>query len=131
MDAVVTGVESFGLFVQGLELPAEGLVHAESLTDDYYRYDRAAHSLVGHRSGNTFRLGDMVRVAVSRVDLQRRELDFRLAATQGGKRRGGRRPGGRTSSPKSPRPRQNAPKDRGRRREKTTRRGRRKGKRGR
>ena len=29
MTAVVTGVESFGLFVQGIELPAEGLVHVD------------------------------------------------------------------------------------------------------
>ena len=78
MDAVVTGVESFGLFVQGIELPAEGLIHVDSLQDDYYRFDRAAHTLSGHRSGNTFRLGDLLRVAVARVDLERRELDFRL-----------------------------------------------------
>jgi len=78
MEAVVTGVESFGLFVQGVELPAEGLVHADSLTDDYYRFDRASHTLAGHRSGNVFRLGDVLRVAVTRVDLERRELDFRL-----------------------------------------------------
>ena len=38
---MVTGVEDFGLFVQGIELPAEGLVHVASLDDDYYRYDRA------------------------------------------------------------------------------------------
>jgi ribonuclease R len=120
MDAVVTGVESFGLFVQGLALPAEGLVHAESLTDDYYRYDRAAHSLVGHRSGNAFRLGDVVRVAVSRVDLQRRELDFRLAGTPGGKRSGGRRGTDPASSGKSKPPRQGSAKGRGRGRGKPT-----------
>jgi ribonuclease R len=78
MKAVVTGVEEFGLFVQGIELPAEGLVHVTSLADDYYRFDRAAHTLAGHRSGNTFRLGDLVDVAVARVDVDRRELDFRL-----------------------------------------------------
>jgi ribonuclease R len=78
MDAVVTGVESFGLFVQGIELPAEGLVHISSLADDYYQYDRASHTLSGRRPGNTFRLGDVVRVAVAHVDVDRRELDFRL-----------------------------------------------------
>lgn len=78
MDAVITGVESFGLFAQGTKLPAEGLIHVDSLVDDYYQFDRAAHTLSGRRSGNTFRLGDMVRVAVARVDLERRELDFRL-----------------------------------------------------
>ena len=78
MDAVVTGVESFGLFVQGSELPAEGLIHLSSLTDDHYRFDRTTHTLSGYRSGNSYRLGDPVRVAVLRVDLDRRELDFRL-----------------------------------------------------
>jgi ribonuclease R len=80
LEAVVTGVEEFGLFVQGIELPAEGLVHVSSLQDDYYRYDRAAHTLSGNRSGNQFRLGDNVHVAVARVDVDRRELDFRLVS---------------------------------------------------
>ena len=107
MDAVITGVESFGLFVQGLELPAEGLVHVESMVDDYYQFDRATHTLSGHRAGNTFRLGDRVRVVVTRVDLERRELDFRLVqhARMGAEGAGGPRrkasPRSRTSSPRS------------------------------
>ena len=80
MDGVITGVESFGLFVQGLEIPAEGLLHVDALQQDSYSYDRAAHTLSGHRAGNTFRLGDRVRVAVSRVDIDRRELDFHLVS---------------------------------------------------
>ncbi len=78
MDGVVTGVESYGLFVQGVALPAEGLVHIDSMTDDYYRFDRATHSLNGHRVGRQFRLGDLVKVAVARVDMERRQLDLRL-----------------------------------------------------
>jgi ribonuclease R len=78
MDAVVTGVEAFGLFVQGLAIPAEGLVPLDALPDDTYRYDRASHTLSGRRPGQSFRLGDRVRVAVARVDLERRMLDFRL-----------------------------------------------------
>ena len=80
LEAVVTGVEEFGLFVQGVELPAEGLVHVSSLQDDFYRYDRASHTLSGNRSGNRYRLGDNVTVAVARVDVDRRELDFRIVA---------------------------------------------------
>ena len=79
MDAVITGVEEFGFFCQGIELPAEGLVHVETLDDDHYRYDSATHSLAGYRQGNRFRLGDVVRVTVAHVDVDRRELDFRLA----------------------------------------------------
>ncbi len=78
MEAVVTGVESYGLFVQGVALPAEGLVRVETLRDDTYRFDRASHTLAGHRAGNSYRLGDLLRVAVARVDLERREVDFRV-----------------------------------------------------
>ncbi|HEV7221689.1 MAG TPA: ribonuclease R [Pirellulales bacterium] len=78
LDAVVTGVEQFGLFAQGIEMPAEGLIHVSSLSDDYYSFDRATHTLAGRRAGNSFRLGDPVRVVVARVDVDRRELDFRL-----------------------------------------------------
>ena len=78
MDAVVTGVESFGLFVQGLELPAEGLVSLDALPSDVYRYERASHTLTGRRPGHSFRLGDKVRVVVARVDLDRRALTCRL-----------------------------------------------------
>lgn len=80
MDAVVTGVEDFGLFVQGVDLPAEGLIHVSSLQDDYYHYDDRTHTLSGRREGNTFRLGDIVRVEIARVDVDRRELDYRLVS---------------------------------------------------
>jgi ribonuclease R len=102
MDAVVTGVEPFGLFVQGLQLPAEGLVALESLPDDSYRFDRTSHTLIGRRAGNSFRLGDRVRVTVFRVDLERRTLDFRLVEMGGRfRRRGGGapQPPGRKKSP--------------------------------
>jgi ribonuclease R len=78
MEAVVTGVEAFGIFVQGIELPAEGLIPRDSLPGDTYRYDRRRHMLAGHRAGNSFRLGDRVRVVVARIDLQRRSAEFRL-----------------------------------------------------
>ena len=91
MNAVVTGVEPFGLFVQGLEMPAEGLVSLESLPDDSYRFERTSHTLIGRRAGNSFRLGDRVRVTVFRVDLDRRTLDFRLVEVGGRVARAGRR----------------------------------------
>jgi ribonuclease R len=80
LDGVITGVESFGLFITGIEIPAEGFVHISSLTDDFYRFDRAGHVIAGFRSGNAYRLGDAVRVAVAAVDIDTRELDFRLVA---------------------------------------------------
>jgi ribonuclease R len=83
LEGVITGVENFGLFITGTEIPAEGFVHISSLTDDYYRYDRAGHIIAGHRSGNSFRLGDTVRVSVAGVNVDTRELNFRLVARAG------------------------------------------------
>jgi len=101
LEGVVTGVESFGLFVAGTELPAEGFVHITSLADDYYKFDKAGHVLKGFRSGNTYRLGDQVTVAVASVDVERRELDFRLLGKKGGKKASGAR---QASKPKQGKP---------------------------
>jgi ribonuclease R len=78
LDAIITGVEQFGLFAQGIELPAEGFIHIRTLRDDHYHFDRASHTLSGHRSDNQFRLGDLVRVKIALVDVDRRELEFSL-----------------------------------------------------
>ncbi|MCI0492115.1 MAG: RNB domain-containing ribonuclease [Planctomycetes bacterium] len=83
LEGVITGVESFGLFILGKEIPAEGFVHISALTDDFYRYDRAGHVIAGFRSGNSYRLGDTVRVAVAAVNVDARELDFRLLGRAG------------------------------------------------
>ena len=83
MEAVVTGVEPFGLFLQGLDLPAEGLLPLAELPADSYRFDRASHSLAGRRPGQSWRLGDRVRVAVKKVDLDRRSLEFRFVGERG------------------------------------------------
>lgn len=100
MDAVVTGVEDYGLFVQGLKIPAEGLIHISTMAQDRYFYDSRAHTLSGHREGNRFRLGDLVRVEVARVDLDRRQLDFQLVAQGKAKRARSAAPSnGRRSAP--------------------------------
>jgi ribonuclease R len=84
LDGIITGVENFGLFITGIEIPAEGFVHISALTDDFYRFDRAGHVIAGFRGGNSYRLGDTVRVAVAAVDIDARELDFRLLGRVGG-----------------------------------------------
>ncbi|MEO2032385.1 MAG: ribonuclease R [Planctomycetaceae bacterium] len=78
LDAFITGVESFGMFCQGVKIPVEGMVHISALTDDFYTYDPACRTLTGGRKKLQYRLGDAVRVVVTNVDLDRRQLDLRI-----------------------------------------------------
>jgi ribonuclease R len=87
LEAIITGVADYGFFAQAENLPVEGMVHISTLPDDYYYFEEATHSLMGRRSKRRYRLGDKVRVNVVRVDLQRRQLDFRVLGDVAGKRR--------------------------------------------
>lgn len=72
---VVSSVTSFGFFVE-LDNTIEGLVRVESIEDDYYVYNERQYSLVGERTGKTYKLGDVVEVVVARVDIETRKIDF-------------------------------------------------------
>lgn len=81
MHAILTGVETFGMFAQGIEIPVEGLVHIRRLeARENFDYDQKARALIGRSSGTRYRLGDPVTVKVAKVDIDRRELDFELLA---------------------------------------------------
>jgi ribonuclease R len=75
-NGTVSGVKAFGVFVLLDEYFVEGLIHVNALTDDFYRLKEGEHVLIGERSGRRFRLGDPVRVRVSRVDRLERKIDF-------------------------------------------------------
>jgi len=76
---VVSGVTSFGLFVELLESKISGLVHVSQLPNDYYHFDPLRHLLTGQRRGRNFRLGDPIRVQVLRASMEDRKVDLRLA----------------------------------------------------
>lgn len=79
MEMIITGVEEYGFFAMGKQLPAEGLVHIRTLTDDYYHHDPVTHTLTGQSTGKQFRLGDDVRCVIAKVDRLQRQLDLKLA----------------------------------------------------
>ncbi len=79
----VTGVASFGLFIQLENLFVEGMVHVTELGGDYFQYDEARQELRGERTGIRYRLGDRVHVLVSRVDLDARKIEFSLVKSVG------------------------------------------------
>ena len=76
---VITGVTTFGVFVQLDTLFVEGLVHITDLGADYFQYDDARHELRGDRTGKRYQLTDRLTVQVVRVDLESRKIDLRLA----------------------------------------------------
>jgi ribonuclease R len=81
-DGVVTGVTSFGLFVELDESKVSGLVHISQLANDYYHFDAARKLLKGERTGTQFRLGDHVRVQVLRASLEDRKIDFKMVPSR-------------------------------------------------
>jgi ribonuclease R len=80
-DGTVAGVTSFGLFVALDGVYVEGLLHVTELGNDYFNFDKARHEMAGERTGVKYRLGDRLRVKVSRVDLETSRIDFVLADT--------------------------------------------------
>ena len=74
-EGVVSGVTNFGMFV---ELPntIEGLVHIQAMTDDFYRYDEANYQLMGERTKQQFRIGDVVEIKVTGVNIDEKTIDF-------------------------------------------------------
>ncbi len=76
---VISSVTSFGIFVELTDIYIEGLVHISVLPSDYYHFDPLRHEIYGDRTGMRFRLGDVVKVKVVRVDLDQGQIDFMLS----------------------------------------------------
>ncbi len=74
-EGIISGVTSFGFFVE-LKNSVEGLVRVSRMADDYYHFHEDKYALIGERTGKTYRLGDIVKVEVYRVNLDEREIDF-------------------------------------------------------
>jgi len=77
-DGRISGVTAFGFFVTLDAYFVDGLVHVNSLHDDFYRFLEGSYALVGDRGRRRFRLGDRLRVQVARVDKEARHVDFNL-----------------------------------------------------
>lgn len=81
-SGLISGVTSFGLFVELEDVFVDGLVHITNLENDYFHFDPVGHRLTGERTGKVYRLTDRVVVRVVRVDKDERKIDFELVAHQ-------------------------------------------------
>ena len=75
-EGLITGVQSYGFFVEIEDLLVEGLVHVSSLKDDWYEYRSRESCLKGRKNGTSYRLGDRVEVEVKSVDYYRQQIDL-------------------------------------------------------
>ncbi len=76
-EAVISGVASFGFWAETVEHKCEGLVTVASLSDhDDFRHVESDYSLVGRRSGRSFKMGDKVLIKVIAANLDKRQLDY-------------------------------------------------------
>lgn len=76
-DGVISGVTSFGIFVE-LDNTIEGRIHLSTLSDDYYIFDSEKYILVGEHTRNIFRIGDPVKVKVESVSIPLKEIEFSM-----------------------------------------------------
>ncbi|HQU31846.1 MAG: ribonuclease R [Planctomycetia bacterium] len=75
-DGVITGVQEFGFFVQLNKYLLEGLVHIRTLADDIYQVDKKTMALVGTRRKKMYKIGEVVKVKIYKIDFLKREIDF-------------------------------------------------------
>jgi ribonuclease R len=77
MEGVISGVSSFGFWVETVNEKCEGLVSIKDLYDyDDFRHDDTEYALIGMRTGKKFRMGDKVQIKLVAANLEKRQLDF-------------------------------------------------------
>lgn len=75
-NGIVSSITSFGLFVE-LENTVEGLIRFDDLGDEYFIYDEDRKTLLGEQTKTIYKIGDKIKVQVTRADKQTRQIDFK------------------------------------------------------
>jgi ribonuclease R len=78
-EGVISGVTEWGIYVEIIENQCEGMIHIRELADDFYEYDEENYCIKGRHTGKEYMLGDRVNVEVVKADMQKKQLDYRLA----------------------------------------------------
>lgn len=81
-DGVISGVTEWGIYVQLTETMIEGMVSVREIKGDYFYFDEDEYCMVGRSTDKRYTLGDKVRIKVLRADLEKKQLDFGLAAQE-------------------------------------------------
>lgn len=77
-EGIISGVTSWGLYVEIIENKCEGMIPMRDLMDDFYELDEENYCLTGRKYGRRFQMGDNVKIEVLRANLLKKQLDFGL-----------------------------------------------------
>jgi len=77
-DGIVSGVTSFGLFVELLDHFVSGAIEIAKLKGDYYEFDEKNYRLIGSHTNKIFQVGDVIKIKVASVDIRQRRINFVL-----------------------------------------------------
>jgi len=76
-EGVISGVASFGFWVETIEHKCEGLVSLLSISHlDEFLFIEEDYCLNGKHSGRKFKIGDKVNILVAAANLDKRQLDY-------------------------------------------------------
>ncbi|MCX7877592.1 MAG: ribonuclease R [Ignavibacteria bacterium] len=75
-SGIVSGITEYGVYVEMLPSMIEGMVRLRDLNDDYYILDEKNFQIVGRHRRKRYRIGDRVKVRISRVDVELRQIDL-------------------------------------------------------
>jgi ribonuclease R len=78
-EGVISGVTEWGIYVEIIENQCEGMIHIRELAGDFYEYDEDNYCIKGRSTGRIYTLGDRVNIEVVKADLQKKQLDYRMA----------------------------------------------------
>lgn len=74
-EGTISGVMEWGLYVE-LSNTVEGLVHVNTLTEDYYVFDREHYSLTGETTKRQYVMGQKIKIRVENADIVTKTVDF-------------------------------------------------------
>ncbi|MEK7641412.1 MAG: ribonuclease R [Patescibacteria group bacterium] len=79
-EGTISGVTKWGMYVEEKETRSEGMIGMRNLGNDFYVFDEKTYSIVGQKTGKRYTLGDAVKFKVLAADIEKKMLDFGLAA---------------------------------------------------
>ncbi|HEA28524.1 MAG TPA: S1 RNA-binding domain-containing protein, partial [Leeuwenhoekiella sp.] len=79
---VISGVTTWGIFVEIVENKCEGMIRVRDIEGDHYEFDQERYAVVGRKTKKVITLGDEVYVRVKDADLVKKNLDFTLVGKQ-------------------------------------------------